>query len=122
MSNTLAGYLGAVNTVKHARDLNLHTKPDIEWIEYLHNTGKEWLVFTGDARIQKNKAEREAFRRAGLRGVVLNAAYQKTPMARCCGMIVAKWDDLADFTNRIEPPFLVEMSINLHPKFRLLPL
>jgi hypothetical protein len=122
MAQTLAGYLSATTTVHHARDLGLHAKTDVEWISYLQETKDEWLVVTGDGRIQKNRAEREAFRRAGLRGVVLNPAYQKTPMGRCCGMIVAKWDDLISFTDRIEPPFLVEMSINLTSRFKLLPL
>lgn len=122
MSRTLHGYLGATTEVVHARDLGLQTRSDPEWIKYLHATGDAWTVVTGDARIFKNRAEREAFRRAGLRGVVLAAAYPKTPMGRCCGIIIAKWDDMIEFTRQIEPPFLVEMSINLNSGFRILPL
>lgn len=122
MARTLAGYLTDETSVYHARDIGLHSKSDVEWIEYLHSTKEQWIVFTGDSRIQKNKAERAAFRRAGLRGVVLNPAYQKTPMGRCCGIVVAKWDDLVGFIRPIEPPFLIEMSINLNPRFRVLPL
>lgn len=122
MAQTLAGYLSKVTTVLHARELGLHTKTDIEWIQHLHDTREEWLVVTGDGRIHRNRAEREAFRRAGLRGVVLNPAYQKTPMGRCCGMIVFKWDELIAFTNKIDPPFLVEMSINLSSRFKILPI
>lgn len=123
MANTLRGYLAGTNhSVEHARDLGLHEKPDIEWIEHLSLSGDDWLVFSGDGRIRRNRAEREAFRRAQLKGVVLAPAYQKTPMGRCCGIIVARWDGLIDFTSRIQPPYLVELSINLKPTFSLLPI
>jgi hypothetical protein len=123
MVKTLAGYLSSSKIdVLHARDLGLHAKPDVEWMKYLSRSGDDWLIFTGDGRIRKNRAEREAYRRANLKGVVLAPAYQKTPMGRCCGIIVAKWDSLLDFTNRIEAPYLVELSINLSPKYKILPI
>jgi hypothetical protein len=123
MARTLAGYLhGSPATVIHARDRGFERLPDVEWIRLLSETGEQWLVVTGDGRLARNKAEREAFRRAGLRGVVLAPAYQKTPMARSCGVLVANWDDLQDFIKRIDPPFLVEMKINLSSTFRVLPL
>ena len=123
MANTLRGYLAHTShEVHHARELSLHAKPDIEWMHHLSSTGDEWLVVSGDGRISRNKAERAAYRRAGLRGVVLAPAYQKTPMGRCCGILVAKWDGLLDFINSIEPPYLVEMSINLTPRYKVLPL
>ena len=122
MARTLAGYLGDNSRVVHARDIELHDKPDIEWIRFLTQSNEDWLIVTGDGRLRKNRVEREAYRRAGLRGVVLAPAYQKTPVGRCCGILVAKWDDLVDFTGRIEPPYLVEVSINLQPRFKLLPL
>jgi hypothetical protein len=120
MARTLAGY--SQSEVFHARDLKLHNKPDIEWIEHLSATGDDWMIVTADGRIRKNKAEREAYRRANLKGVVLAPAYQKTEMGRCCGIMVAKWDDMIDFTSKISAPYLVELSINLTPKFKVLPL
>lgn len=123
MARTLAGYLDHTpNEVFHARDLGLNDKPDIEWIEHLSANAEDWLIFTGDGRIRKNAAEREAYRRARLKGVVLAPAYQKTPMGKCCGIIVAKWDELVDFTSKIAAPYLVEMSINLSPKMKVLPI
>lgn len=123
MARTLAGYLS--NTaieVYHARDLQLQNKPDVEWINYLAASGDEWLIFTGDGKIRRNRAEREAYRRANLKGVVLAAAYQKTAMGKCCGMIVANWDSLLEFSSRIQPPYLIEVSINLSGKYKVLPL
>ena len=122
-ARTLAGYLQATeHEVFHARDLGLDAKTDIEWIRHLETTGDDWLVFSGDGRIRKNRAEREAYRRAQLKGVILAPAYQKTDMGRCCGIIVARWDGLLGFVQHIQPPYLVELSINLSSKFRVLPL
>lgn len=71
---------------------------------------------------EKNPAEREAYRRAKLKGVVLAPSYQKTKMSRCCGIIVAKWEDVLDTASKLTAPYLVEMTINLSPKMKVLPL
>lgn len=123
MAHTLAGYLSNTPTeVFHARELGLHNKPDVEWMGHLAATGEDWMIVTGDGRIRKNRAEREAYRRAGLKGLILAPSYQKTPMGKNCGMLVAKWDDIEDFTSKITAPFLVEISINLTPRHKILPL
>jgi hypothetical protein len=122
MSRTLRGYLEGRNRVVHARDLKLDRVTDIDWINFLRDSGEEWIVVTGYTRIRKNRAEREAFRRARLRGIVLAPAFQKTEMGRCCGMLVARWDDLMVFTSAIEPPYLVEVALNLSSRYKVLPL
>lgn len=43
MARTLAGCLSDMPHIVHyARDLELHQKTDIEWIEYLARTGDDW--------------------------------------------------------------------------------
>ena len=122
-ARTLRGYLSETDIeVFHARDIGLQNRTEIEWISHLSSTGYDWLVFTGDGKIRKNKAAREAYRRANLKGVVLAPAFQKTPMCKCCGVIVAKWDSLLDFTSRIEAPYLVELSINFSSRYKVLPI
>ena len=121
MAATLAGYLSNTDTtVHHAYNLGLHKKADAEWMNTLAATGKDWLIFTGDRRILKRHAERDAFRRAGLKGVILAPAYQKTTMCRRCGIVVAKWDDLIAFTATLKPPYFVELSINLNQSYKRL--
>ncbi|MEQ8344389.1 MAG: hypothetical protein RIB84_20845 [Sneathiellaceae bacterium] len=48
---------------------------EVEWIEALGVEPREWIVITGDARIRKVAAEREAFRRARLKGFLLPPSY-----------------------------------------------
>jgi hypothetical protein len=105
----------------HLRDLPLVHPTDVEWIEYLASTGDEWLVVTGDQRIRKNKAEAQAFRRAHLRGIILASAYQRTPMHRCCAVIVYQCPTLFETIRKFDPPFMLEMSINFSGRFKQLP-
>jgi hypothetical protein len=92
-----------------------------EWIEHIAQTGDEWLVVTGDQRIRRNKAEAQAFRRAHLRGLILASAYQRTPMHRCCAVIVHQWPTLFETISKFDPPFMLEMSINFSGRFKQLP-
>ena len=122
MASTLNGFIqGDGHEAVHLRDLPLDHPTDVEWIEYLARTGDEWLVVTGDQRIRKNKAEAQAFRRAHLRGIILASAYQRTPMHRCCAVIVHQWPTLFETIRKFDPPFMLEMSINFSGRFKQLP-
>ncbi len=124
MARTLDGYLSGTNhSAEHIRDIGMAAAKDVEWISHLHSTDEEWLVVTGDTRLRKNKAEREAFKRANLKGFILKPAYQKTPMAKCCGIFVAKWDSMFEFISRINPPVFVDVSMRItQEKFDILKL
>ena len=121
MASTLDGFIrNQDHQALHLRELPLQHPKDTEWIEFLSDSGGEWLVVTGDQRIRKNRAEAQAFRRARLRGVVLAPGYQKTPMNRCCAVIVYQWPNLFDTIRRFDPPFMLEMSINFRGNFKQL--
>lgn len=121
LARTLDGFLqNQEHSAHHARDFGLHTKPDIEWMEYLAKTGDDWVVVTGDMRISKNKAERIAFRKANLRGIVLAKGYQKTEMCKVAGIIVANWQTMNALSEALVPPYLCEMPIRITDKFKQL--
>ncbi|KQT86059.1 hypothetical protein [Aurantimonas sp. Leaf443] len=121
MATTLNGFIEPQgHQAIHLRSLPLSHPTDVEWIEYLAASGDEWLVITGDQRIRRNKAEARAFRLAKLRGVVLDAAYQKTPMNRCCAVLVHQWPNLHETMLRFDPPIMLEMGINFKGRFRQL--
>jgi predicted nuclease of predicted toxin-antitoxin system len=51
----------------HIRDLPCGANAtDLEWIAMLRAEDADWVVITGDLRIQRNRAERLAFRQASL--------------------------------------------------------
>ncbi len=123
MASTLNGFIESDgHRAIHLRQLSMQHAKDIEWINYVSASGSEWLVVTGDQRIRKNKAEAQAFRQAGLRGVVLAAAYQKTQISRCCAVLIDQWPRLYDTIRRFDPPFMLELSINFRGNFKQLPL
>lgn len=122
MASTLNGFIESDgHHAIHMRQLPMQHPKDIEWIRYISSIGEEWLVITGDQRIRKNKAEALAFRQARLRGVVLASAYQKTSMNRCCAVLVDQWPRLYETIRRVDPPFMLELSINFRGNFKLLP-
>lgn len=123
MASTLNGFIESDgHHAIHMRQLPMQHPKDVEWIRYISSTNEEWLVITGDQRIRKNKAEALAFRQARLRGVVLASAYQKTPMNRCCAVLVDQWPRLHETIQRFDPPFMLELSINFRGNFKQLPI
>ena len=119
MARTLHGFIsGEGDEAIHIRELPLDHPSDLEWMNYIRHEGSDWLVVTGDHRLSRNKAERIAFQRARLKGVVLANAYQKSPMSRRCAALIAQWPRLIETMAQLEPPVLLEISINLSGRFK----
>lgn len=105
----------------HIRDLPCgRHATDLDWITYLSGTGDNWLVVTGDGRIQKNRAERLAFRQAGLKGFVLASAYQRTPLHQQASFLIWRWLDVEDLVRLTAPPFLFELPMSRTSRIRAL--
>lgn len=121
MARCLAGYLGDDARVEFARGVGWHGLTDIEWINRLRDDPDDWIVVTADIRIQKNKAERAAFRAARLRGIVLAPSFSKQGMGQACGRLVMRWDAVQAQIMSFQPPVLVELPFK-GEKLRQLPL
>ena len=88
----------------------------------LANSKDDWIVITGDGRIERNKAERTAFRQAMLKGFVLAPAYQKTPINQTAAILVWRWPEMATLIKTVASPALFELPINRTARFKPLPL
>ncbi len=112
LAETIQGFLvHKRQSAVHLRDLPCgRGATDIEWINFLRNSGDEWLVFTGDLRIQRTKAERLAYRQARLRGFVLAPAYQDFAANQQASRILWRWADIESLL-KLAPPFLFELPI-----------
>lgn len=97
-----------------------HDTPDVEWITKLGEDNAVWIVVTGDHRIRKNKAERAAWIRAGLRAFVLAPSYQKTPVHQAASTLLWRWPDMEQFISRAAPGSMFELSINRKTGFESL--
>jgi hypothetical protein len=123
LADTLNGFLKhRGHDAVHLRDHFQADTPDIDWIRALADVKTTVVVITGDARIQKNKAERAAYRAAGLRGFVLNPAYHRTAQNITASVLIRRWPDIEDMVSRVEAPFLYELPINYSSKLKALPL
>jgi hypothetical protein len=94
-----------------------HNTPDVDWIKGLGADHSVWIVVTGDHRIRKNKAERAAWIRAGLKAFVLAPAYKKTPINQSAAVILWRWPEMEQFISLAAAGSMFEMSINLRKGF-----
>jgi hypothetical protein len=86
---------------------------DEEWIARLgSDSPPDWIVVTGDHRIRKNKAERTAWVRAGLKGFVLARSYQKTPLNQCASILLWRWPEMEQFIRLAAAGAMFELPIN----------
>ncbi len=124
LAATLNGYLSMTGgQAVHIKDLPCgRHAPDLVWIDHLRGTGDEWLVVTGDLRLQRVKAQRLAFRQAHLRGIVLASAYQSFRVDRQASFLLWRWSDIEDLVRLTAPPFLFEMPAHRSSGMRSLPL
>lgn len=56
--------------VIHLSDRFARSTPDIEWIQQLRDEG--WIIISGDPRISRNPAEREAWHESGMTAFFLD--------------------------------------------------
>jgi len=121
MARTLHGFIPSDgHRAVHIGDVMDRNATDLAWIDYLGRHPEKWIVFTGDERIRRNKAEARAFAQARLKGIVLAPADQRTPMNRNCAVLVDRWPKLLETLESFEPPVLFELSINFFGRLRQL--
>jgi hypothetical protein len=95
-----------------------HNTPDVEWIARLGSDSAVWIVVTGDQRIRKNKAERAAWIRAGLKAFVLAPAYQDMPINQCASVLLWRWPEMEKFISLAAQGSMFELSINRKTGFK----
>ncbi|KXV27987.1 PIN-like domain-containing protein [Gluconobacter japonicus] len=124
LAETLNGFLHHRNhSATHIRDLpcGRHAS-DVEWMSFLQNESNDWIVITGDGRIQKNRAERVVFRQAKLRGFVLAPGYQKTPVHQIASNLIWRWPDIETFISQVGGGSLFKLPMGKAGKFEQMPL
>lgn len=110
---------------RHVRDMAdygfRHDTPDIDWIERLHqDRPADWVVLTNDLRISRNKANRAAWLRSGLKGFVLASGFQKTPMNQIASTLLWRWPEMENFIKSAAPGSLFELPVKRSSGFKAL--
>lgn len=122
LSDTLAGYLRHLrHEAHHIRNLPCGpAATDLQWMQMLRTSGDDWVVITGDGRIQRNKPERAAFRQAALKGFVLAPAFQTMPRNEVAAALVWRWPQMEKLIGLVAAPSLHEISVNRRTPFKSL--
>ena len=122
LASTLNGYVAHLgHDAVHVRDMpcGAHT-PDVVWMAALHSTGDDWLVITGDLRIQRNRPERLAFRQSSLRAIALAPAYQTFPVHQQASMLLWRWPEIAEVVDKFAAPFMFKLPTQRNAKFEMM--
>jgi hypothetical protein len=125
LATTLHGFISqASHSAIHIKDASCgRNATDQEWIAMLaREPTQRWVVVTGDGRLAKNKAERAAFRAAGLFGFVLAPTYQKTPLHQVASLLLWRWPEMEQLVGLVDGPALYEIPMARSGKLRQLPL
>ena len=86
------------------------------------DTANRWVVVTGDLRLSKNKAERAAFRSAGLFGFVLAPAYQKIPLNQVVSFLLWRWPEMEQLVGLVGGAALYELPMTKSGRLKQIPL
>ncbi|EJW09445.1 hypothetical protein A33M_1346 [Rhodovulum sp. PH10] len=92
-------------TDKFSRDA-----PDVEWIGELSREG-QWIVFSGDRRITRNRAEYNTFRASNLIGLFLAPGLQKAPVIKQMERILALWPTVETLTRTVQGGAVFEVPM-----------
>ena len=82
---------------------------DLEWIEALSKEGG-WIVFSGDRRITKNKAERDAFKKARLTGFFIGKALLKKGPVQQVYRLLHQWDKIEKIASAVDDGATYEVT------------
>ena len=100
-------------TVVALREVLPLDTPDIDWIDWIRQQPGEWIVLTGERRIRKVPAEREALRRAQLRVLHMPKSLRSKPHHERCATLIWQWPKIVETMAAFDPPVIFEMSPKL---------
>ncbi len=121
LAATLNGFLAhRGGGATHVRDLPCGRQAgDARWMASLAQGGDGWLVVTGDGRLLRNRAQRLAYRQAGLRALVLAPAFLMARVHAQAAALIGRWPEIEDL-ERCEAPCLFELPMDGSDKLKAL--
>jgi hypothetical protein len=90
---------------KFARDTR-----DIEWMSTLSGEG-QWVVISGDRRITRNHADRQAFRNSNLIGFFLSEGLYKASVIKQMERILALWPSIESLCETVHSGAMFELPM-----------
>jgi PIN like domain len=110
LARALAALLSDQHTIVALKDKFPTDVDDIAFITTLSRKG-HWVVISGDYRITRNKAERQAFQQSRLTGFFMAPALKKAPVLKQLERLCALWDTIVTVTDATAPGALFELPV-----------
>ncbi len=93
--------------------------PDIEWIKSLSQEGG-WTVLSGDIRIAKRKAEKEAWRGSKLKGFFFAPGWASYGNVERSWRLLRWWPKIVEAEELVAPGAIFQLPVNASSKLRQL--
>jgi hypothetical protein len=91
------------NSIVALRDKFPVDVEDLEWISELAREKENWIIISGDVRISRNKAEREAWLEAQLTAFFWEPGWENLPHWRKAATMVKWWPAISEQAVKIAP-------------------
>ncbi|WP_442881053.1 hypothetical protein [Bosea sp. (in: a-proteobacteria)] len=116
----IRSYEGSARHIRAMTDYGLrHDSADVDWIERLNSDRPaDWIVITNDGQIRRNKANRAAWLRAGLKGFVFATGFQKMPTHQVASTLIWRWPEMETFVRSAAPRSLFELPVKRSAGFK----
>jgi hypothetical protein len=92
------------------RDKFAQTIRDVDWIQQLSREGT-WVVVSGDRRITRNRAERNAFRNSRLIGFFLAKGLYKSKVPKQAERLLALWENMEKIVGVVQSGAMFELPM-----------
>lgn len=83
---------------------------DVEWIGRLGEEG-DWAVISGDLRITRNRAERDAWRASKLVGFFLSPGVHKLPLMKKAARLITLWETIEGQYRLVQAGAMFELPL-----------
>lgn len=96
-------------------------RPDVTDVEWIGRLGEEggWAIISGDLRITRNRAERDAWRASRLVGFFLSPGLHRLPLMKKAARLIILWDTIESQYRLVQAGAIFELP-ERSPKLRQL--
>lgn len=92
------------------RDKFAENIDDVDWIRQLGLEGT-WVIVSGDRRITRNRAERDAFRNSRLIGFFLAKGLAKAKVTKQAERLLALWENIEKVVGVVQTGAMFELPM-----------
>jgi hypothetical protein len=110
LARALHAFFSGEHEIISLRDRFDSSIKDVDLIKALSSEGN-WVFVSGDRRITRNKAEREAFRNSRLIGLFMSSGLYKAREIKKLERLLALWETIEKAVSIVQPGAMFELPM-----------